>query len=214
AGAGKSNLAHTLVALTLARTAPGAKVLVVETKGRSAARASLAFLKARGGNADRARDLLVSSAHDAEVLLATLARDAPKVCAAHGVSLLVVDCLADVVRALPPRERRAALADALAAVAALSKAHGVPAVLTNHVSADFSDGADPSAVVAADDATFAKVATARLRLTRSAASGERSATLVTGARDDFGDLPSSHFAVTAAGVADAGEPGDWMADVG
>ncbi|KAH8068255.1 hypothetical protein JL721_6829 [Aureococcus anophagefferens] len=214
AGAGKSNLAHTLVALTLARTAPGAKVLVVETKGRSAARASLAFLKARGGNADRARDLLVSSAHDAEVLLATLARDAPKVCAAHGVSLLVVDCLADVVRALPPRERRAALADALAAVAALSKAHGVPAVLTNHVSADFSDGADPSAVVATDDATFAKVATARLRLTRSAASGERSATLVTGARDDFGDLPSSHFAVTAAGVADAGEPGDWMADVG
>ncbi|KAH8095114.1 hypothetical protein JL720_2390 [Aureococcus anophagefferens] len=88
-----------------------------------------------------------------------------------------------------------------------------PAVLTNRA-ADFADGADPSAVVAADDATFAKVATARLRLTRSAASGERSATLVTGARDDFGDLPSSHFAVTAAGVADAGEPGDWMADVG
>ncbi|KAK7231234.1 hypothetical protein SO694_00179035 [Aureococcus anophagefferens] len=203
AGAGKSNLAH--APRHAARTAPGAKVLVVETKGRSAARASLAFLKARGGNADRARDLLVSSAPRREVLLATPRARAQGLRGPRRVAPR---------RRLPRGRRPRAAAPGGAprsrtrspAVAALSKAPRRPA-LTNHVSADFSDGADPSAVVAADDATFAKVATARLRLTRARppASGPRRSSRAP--RDDFGDLPSSHFAVTAAGVADAGEPG-------
>ena len=86
----------------------------------------------------------------------------------------------------------------------------MPAVLTNHVSADFSEGANPNAVVAADDAAFAKAASRRLRLTKSPATGQRTATLVTAAPDDFGERPSAAFRITATGVESADGPDDWL----
>mmetsp|Transcript_14856 Transcript_14856/g.52913 ORF Transcript_14856/g.52913 Transcript_14856/m.52913 type:complete len:181 (-) Transcript_14856:2140-2682(-) len=144
--------------------------------------------------------VLVSTALDASALLDRLAT-------ATGmdpvISLVVVDSIADVLRGSNRKSRASDLAKLLGGVEKL-RDRGSAVLLVNQAAADFGSN-DSKSLVAVHDKAFALLAKPRFSLSRSRDGRSRELTVSTAERNEEGDLPSSLYVVTHAGIADAAE---------